>query len=58
MCLQNFLCYSCKEYVEDLSKIPKNVVEVSLEDPEEVQEKPEQIWPGDEYKPLFNNLFL
>lgn len=27
--LQNFLCYSCKEYVEDLSKIPKKALEVS-----------------------------
>lgn len=32
--LQNFLCYSCEEYVEDLSKVPKDVVEVSLERPE------------------------
>ena len=26
--LQNFLCYSCEEYVEDLSKIPKEALEV------------------------------
>lgn len=32
--LQNFLCYSSKEYVEDLSKVPKEVVEVSLTRPE------------------------
>lgn len=32
--LQNFLCYSCKEYVEDLSKVPKDVVKVSLARPE------------------------
>nr|XP_046243713.1 peroxiredoxin-like 2C [Scatophagus argus] len=25
--VRNFLCYSCKEYVEDLSKIPKDVLE-------------------------------
>ncbi|XP_061756158.1 peroxiredoxin-like 2C isoform X4 [Nerophis ophidion] len=25
--LQNFLCYSCKEYMDDLSKIPKEVLE-------------------------------
>uniref|UniRef100_A0A3Q4ABS8 Uncharacterized protein n=1 Tax=Mola mola TaxID=94237 RepID=A0A3Q4ABS8_MOLML len=25
--VRNFLCYSCKEYVEDLSKIPKEVLE-------------------------------
>ncbi|KAM9360797.1 peroxiredoxin-like 2C [Symphorus nematophorus] len=24
--VRNFLCYSCKEYVEDLSKIPKDVL--------------------------------
>ncbi|XP_075875537.1 peroxiredoxin-like 2C [Nelusetta ayraudi] len=24
--VRNFLCYSCKEYVEDLSKVPKDVV--------------------------------
>lgn len=32
--LQNFLCYSCKEYVEDLSKIPEEVLEVSFESPQ------------------------
>ncbi|XP_061880191.1 peroxiredoxin-like 2C [Entelurus aequoreus] len=25
--VRNFLCYSCKEYVDDLSKIPKEVLE-------------------------------
>ncbi|KAF7667467.1 hypothetical protein LDENG_00061250 [Lucifuga dentata] len=25
--LQNFLCYSCKEYVDDLSKIPRETLE-------------------------------
>lgn len=25
--LRNFLCYSCKEYVEDLSKVPREVLE-------------------------------
>ncbi|KAI4820118.1 hypothetical protein KUCAC02_028109 [Chaenocephalus aceratus] len=25
--VRNFLCYSCKEYVEDLSKIPKEALE-------------------------------
>lgn len=28
MSLQNFLCYSCKEYVDDLSRIPREVLEV------------------------------
>lgn len=28
MFLQNFLCYSCKEYVEDLSKIPSETLQV------------------------------
>ncbi|KAK5932350.1 hypothetical protein CgunFtcFv8_004061 [Champsocephalus gunnari] len=27
MFVRNFLCYSCKEYVEDLSKIPKEALE-------------------------------
>lgn len=27
MFLQNFLCYSCKEYVEDLSKIPSETLQ-------------------------------
>ncbi|KAF6730154.1 Thioredoxin-like protein AAED1 [Oryzias melastigma] len=27
MLVKNFLCYSCKEYVEDLSKIPKEALE-------------------------------
>ncbi|XP_025944301.1 thioredoxin-like protein AAED1 isoform X2 [Apteryx rowi] len=26
-CLVNFLCYTCKEYVEDLAKVPKSFLE-------------------------------
>jgi len=26
--LQNFLCYTCKEYVEDLGKIPRHMLQV------------------------------
>uniref|UniRef100_A0A8C3RYQ8 Peroxiredoxin like 2C n=1 Tax=Chelydra serpentina TaxID=8475 RepID=A0A8C3RYQ8_CHESE len=26
---RHFLCYTCKEYVEDLAKIPKNLLQVS-----------------------------
>lgn len=34
---QHFLCYVCKEYVEDLAKIPKSVLQVSFPS--------EQQWP-------------
>uniref|UniRef100_A0A8C0J5A2 Peroxiredoxin like 2C n=1 Tax=Chelonoidis abingdonii TaxID=106734 RepID=A0A8C0J5A2_CHEAB len=27
--VRHFLCYTCKEYVEDLAKIPKNLLQVS-----------------------------
>lgn len=27
---QHFLCYICKEYVEDLAKIPKSFLQVSV----------------------------
>lgn len=30
LAFQHFLCYVCKEYVEDLAKIPKSVLRVSL----------------------------
>lgn len=43
---QHFLCYVCKEYVEDLAKIPKSFLQVSFPSEQQWLVQWGELWVG------------